>query len=410
MQSGSAHRTVSAVQIDGKTKRSPSQFRDTVTLQSLIAPTSEEEFRARHWEKQPLVIHRASPDYYGDLFTLQDFDESITRGPSYVKTAEATANKQAKHQGATPTVLERVMADMRDGHTLILDGMNQFDPKMKVLCRRLGQETGYRFQTNIYLTPPNGKGFKAHWDNHDVFVLQVLGSKHWTVEKNRRAVPDKDATIEEDGREFRGDVQNFTLQQGDMVYIPRGFVHAAECGSENSLHITVGVHCATWDELLTSAIRMAVMRDENLRLALPLGFMKEGSDGIVSRALDELRGIATPAFLAQVLDQVRDEVVKKAQLDISGQVVSFFQGTEVALTDQMGARVGLFYTLRKGEETVTLNVGTRSITFPDFFGEALEFALSKPIFSVREIPGDLEDGERVVFIERLMQEGLIVRK
>jgi ribosomal protein L16 Arg81 hydroxylase len=32
-------------------------------------------------------------------------------------------------------------------------------------------------QTNIYLSPPNAQGFGTHFDSHDVFVLQVAGSK-----------------------------------------------------------------------------------------------------------------------------------------------------------------------------------------------------------------------------------------
>ena len=38
------------------------------------------------------------------------------------------------------------------------------------------------------------------------------------------------------------------------------------------------------------------------------------------------------------------------------------------------------------------------------------FALRTPSFSVGALPGDLADVERIVFIERLIQEGLIVRK
>jgi len=390
-------------------EQSPAHFRETVTVQSLLSPVSEEEFRARYWEKKPLIVHRANPGYYGDLFTLEDFDESITRGPSYVKTAEATAKVQAKHRGSTPTALEQVLTNMHEGHTLILDGMHQFDPKLKMLTRRLGQETGYKFQTNIYLTPPNGKGFGAHWDNHDVFVLQVMGSKHWKVEKDRRTLPEKDASTPDGEREFRGEVYTFTLQQGDMVYIPRGFIHAAECGSENSMHITLGVYFPTWDELVIAAVRAAAIGDENLRLALPFGYMKEGGAGIVNRVANEMRNMADPAFLAAVLEQFRDERVTTAPLDISGQVRSFFEGREFRLDDKIGARPGLIYTTRKSDEAVTLNVGTRTITFPGFFGEALDFALTSPGYAVRDLPGGLEDDLKLVFIERLMQEALVVR-
>jgi ribosomal protein L16 Arg81 hydroxylase len=396
----------------GETKpaASPSHFRETVSLQSLVAPVSEEEFLARYFERKPLILHRQNPGYYGDLFTLEDFDNSVTRGRGYVKTAEATAKKQAKHHGSGASALESVLTDMRDGHTLILDGQQDFDPKLGPLCRALAQQTGARFQTNIYLTPPNGKGFQPHWDNHDVFVMQVLGSKHWKVEKTRRTLPEKDATIETEGREFRGDVHSFTLQQGDMVYLPRGYVHAAECGAENSLHITLGMYPSTWDDLLLATIKAAIQGDDSLRLFLPYGHMKGDGAGIVKQVGEILHRVADPAFLTQVFDRFRDESITKMPLDISGQIAAFFQGKDFALDDVISPRPGLCYTIRKRAEGVTLNVGTRSITFPDFFGEALEFALTASSYAIRDLPGDLEDEERLVFIERLIQEGLVVRK
>ena len=83
----------------------------------------------------------------------------------------------------------------------------------------------------------------------------------------------------------------------------------------------------------------------------------------------------------------------------------------MTLDDRIGRRAGLYCTTpyARRPETVTLNVGTRSITFPDFFGEALKFALEKPDFAIRDLPGDVDDEERLLFVERLMQEALVIR-
>ena len=410
MQSGNANLSLAADSSGTKTD-TPAlpPIYQRGTLQSIVSPVSEEEFRARYWERAPLIIHRGDPDYYGDLFTLQDFDRSIRGGTGYVKTAEATAKKQARHQGTGPAVNERVLTDMRDGHTLILDAMQEYNAKLGQLCRMLGQETSYRYQTNIYLTPPQGKGFMPHWDNHDVFVLQVLGSKHWKIEKTRRVLPSKDGTIEDEGRELRGDLHEITLQQGDLVYIPRGFVHAAECGPESSMHVTMGIYPNSWDDLIMAAIKAATLQDDNLRLALPIGYLKRDGAGIIKRVVNVLRNSANPEFLAQVLEQFSNEVVQKAPMEISGQIASFFQPKPLSLDDRLGGRPGLFYRIRPQEEAVTLLVGTRAITFPSFFGEALKFALETPGFAARDLPGDLEDEEKLVFLERLLQEALVVR-
>jgi ribosomal protein L16 Arg81 hydroxylase len=404
MQPANTHRAVAAIEADGET----APFHESVTLQRLVAPISEEEFLARYWEKKPLIIHRENPGYYGDMFTLRDFDEWTVGGRGYVKTAEATAKVQAKHQGAAASALERVLADMRDGHTLILDGVQDFERKLGQVCRRLSVETGARFQTNIYLTPPGGKGFTAHWDNHDVFVMQVMGSKHWKVEKNRRALPGREASMESD-REIQGEFYSFTLKEGDVLYMPRGYVHAAECGSEASMHVTMGMYPDTWDQLISAVLKTVVLQDDSLRMALPYGYMKRGEQGMVNRIAEVMRKAANPEFLAQVVEQFRDEIVQKAPLDISGSVASSFRAEPVALDERVRARPALFYRTTPHPEAVTLKVGTRAITFPDFFAPALEFALNTAEFTVRDLPGELEDEERIAFVERLVQEGLIIR-
>jgi hypothetical protein len=230
------------------------------------------------------------------------------------------------------------------------------------------------------------------------------------MEKQRRLVPEKGSSTPDEDREFQGELTSFILEQGDMVYIPRGTIHAAECGSESSLHVTLGIHPDTLDEFLAAAVKAATLRDDGLRMALPVGFLRKGREEIAAKALDALRGMLDRRFLEQVVDQYRNETVKKFPLDVSGQIASHFQSTPLQLEDQIAPRAGAVYTVSPGEESVSLYVGSRMVTFPDFFGEALDFALKTPLYAIRALPGELEDDERLAFIERLLLEGLVVRR
>jgi ribosomal protein L16 Arg81 hydroxylase len=384
-------------------------FLDNLSLQTLIAPFPAAEFRAHHWEQKPLIVQRGRRDYYGDLFTLDDFDAAITRSPGYVKLANAATKKNASYK---PVVqgLEAILADMRDGGTLVLDQLHRTDPKLSLLCRGLGPELGHRLQTNLYLTPPRGKGFTPHWDNHDVFILQVLGSKHWKIEKTRREFPEPWRPMGDEGRELRGEPTSVTLQQGDLIYIPRGWVHAAECGDEPSLHITFGLTPFTFDELLSVAIKAARQRDERLGAALPLGFPGGSGDEVVLRLKAALQQMCDDKFLTEVVDQYRDEVVRTFPLDIAGQVREYFRRRPLTLDDVVGPRRGMVYRIHVEADSVRLNFGARCITFLGLFREALEFALNTPAYAVREVKGDLADEERMAFVERLLEEGLVIRK
>jgi ribosomal protein L16 Arg81 hydroxylase len=385
-------------------------FLQKLSLSSLVAPISDEEFRSRYWERRPLVVHRKDPDYYDGIVTLEDFEEAITRNPDYVKIANAATNKNASYKGVVTEGLEAVLGDMRAGSTLVLDQLHHREPKLGLLCRALAAELGHRFQTNLYLTPSNGKGFKPHWDNHDVFILQTVGSKNWKIEKQRRVLPGKNDTMSDEDRELRGDLESFVLEQGDLIYIPRGFVHAAECGSEASLHITLGVTAVFWEDLLYAAVKAAILQDERLRHALPPGFLQAPKDLIVKRLRGTFRELADEAFLSGVVAQFSDELVRSYPLDVSDQIVDFFRPRPLTIDDIVGARRAIVYRMHNGDDTVRINYGARAIVFPSFFREALEFALNRPAYVIREIPGELEDEERIAFAERLLEEGLVVRK
>ena len=141
-----------------------------------------------------------------------------------------------------------------------------------------------------------------------------------------------------------------------------------------------------------------------------MGFLSKGRDEIAGRAMEALRGMLDREFLEQVVDLYRNDIVKGFPLDVSGQVASFFRPASLMLDDQAGPRAGTVYTINTAADSVSVYVGARTITFPDFFGEALDFALKTPRYAIRDLPGELEDEERLAFAERVMQEGLIVRK
>ena len=313
-------------------------FLQNLSLSSLIAPVAEEEFRSRYWERQPLVVHRKQPDYYDGLFSLEDFEEAITRSPDYVKMANAATQKNKSYQSGVSEGMEAVLGDMRDGGTLVLDQLHHREPKLRLLCRVLAAELGHRFQTNLYLTPAQGKGFTPHWDNHDVFILQVVGSKDWKIEKQRRTLPGKGDSMGGEGRELRGDLYSFVLEQGDVIYIPRGFVHAAECGAEPSLHITLGVTGVFWEDLVHAVVTAAVLRDERLRHTLPLGLLQIPEDVFAKRLKGTFREIADETFLRGAVAQFKDELMRTYPLDISDQLVDFFRPRPLGLDDVVGPR------------------------------------------------------------------------
>ncbi len=56
-------------------------------------------------------------------------------------------------------------------------------------------------------------------------------------------------------------------------------------------------------------------------------------------------------------------------------------------------------------ELISVELYGRKISFPSYAGEAVRFALTNPEFTVRDLPGDLDDPGKLVLVRRLIARG-----
>jgi len=110
------------------------------------------------------------------------------------------------------------------------------------------------------------------------------------------------------------------------------------------------------------------------------------------------------------VEEFKDRQIRFSPIDVSGLIADHFQPQPLELRNLVGPRPGIVYRTHADSDSTRLNFGGRTITFPEFFSVPLGFALKTPVFAIGDLPGDVEDQERIVLVQRLMQEGLIVRK
>jgi hypothetical protein len=92
---------------------------------------------------------------------------------------------------------------------------------------------------NAYLSFGRGSALKAHWDEHDVLVVQVHGNKRWRSYGTPVAFPVSNHNAGKDlGTEI---MWEDVLEAGDMLYLPRGEVHEASVEGPHSVHLTIGL-------------------------------------------------------------------------------------------------------------------------------------------------------------------------
>ena len=75
----------------------------------------------------------------------------------------------------------RVIDGYRDGCTVVLQGLHLTDPALARFANNLALELDQPVQLNAYLSPSSARGLDVHFDYHDVFVVQLDGTKRWRV-------------------------------------------------------------------------------------------------------------------------------------------------------------------------------------------------------------------------------------
>jgi len=136
-----------------------------------------------------------------------------------------------------------VTKQLQEGATLILDAIDEIHEPIADLATHLERVLCARVQINLYAGWRTSPGFDVHWDGHDVLILQVSGRKHWKVYAMTRENPLPDDPKTEDPP--KTPVWEGILEDGDLLYIPRGWWHVAVPLDEPTLHLTVGLHRAT---------------------------------------------------------------------------------------------------------------------------------------------------------------------
>ena len=379
---------------------------------------SREEFGSIHWGREPLLSQH--PQGFSDLLSAADVDELVAerglRTPFFrvIRDGQTVAGTTRTAAAGSQRISDLVSPDQvreayAGGATLILNSLHRIHPPLVRFCRALAAELGHATQCNAYVTPPGSQGFAPHHDTHDVFVLQVDGSKRWNVyppvlNLPLTSQPSKalagDAPLVPDGTP---PILSVTLGPGDALYLPRGYIHAAETNEQRSIHLTVGVTATTAYDVVRDVIEL-LTEDETFRRPLPLAGPDEQLAevaGIVARAAERLA--ALPGDAAR--DAVRARVSRGAGPEPLGMLA-----TEDALIafDKESAvrpREGLVWSLTQDASgRLLLGLPDRELSLPGHLGPAMRMLLAR---SCRVTELDLPVDDALVLVRRLLREGVV---
>ncbi len=183
---------------------------------------------------------------------------------------------------------------------------------------------------------------------------------------------------------------------GDMLYLPRGWLHEALTSDTDSLHLTVGVNVVTWLDAFKAALEEC--GDE-------LGFRRSLGSGDPDELVEVLRSRLT----AEAVERRAAEKLARTRPPIRDGQLSQLRALEELDGDTEVERRGtaLVHSSER-DGSIVLTFDGKNLAFPGRLRDELSWLLEREDpFTAGELPGDLDDESRLVLVRRLVREGLL---
>ena len=290
-----------------------------------------------------------------------------------------------------------MLAEWERGATIVLQGLHLTRPAIGVFCRSLEDTLGHPAQANAYYTPRSAQGLPVHHDTHDVFVLQVAGEKRWLVYEPALELPLKDQRY---SAELGGPgevVEDLVLRPGDMLYLPRGWLHEALTSDSDSLHLTIGINVVTWLDAFKAALE---------ELGDDVRFRRSWQSG--NDTVDLVEALRERLSREDVEERARAKLVRTRRPIREGQLQQLRALEELGPETEIERNPTVLADLLERDGGVSFGFEGREVIFPAHArGEVAAIAAADEPFTAAELPGSLDDAGRLVLIRRLVREGLL---
>jgi ribosomal protein L16 Arg81 hydroxylase len=391
------------------------------TLNRILRPMPLDTFFLDYWQRQPLIVARGEPGYFEGLLALRDVDTMIYFGrPAFASAAVAEPGAvridsvvKGNLPGTRPT--EVAAPDLAGlsrmyvgGKTVYVHNVERFWRPVAELCRHLEAALHYPADAGLFLTPQGAQGLPLHYDNEDVLVLQIEGSKHWRVYAPVEPLPLEPRMLTEPREQLGAPLHEVRLDAGDVLYMPRGFIHEAFTADTYSLHVTVGIKVFRWADLLAQALASVSRQDARLREALPPGFLGAGMPHTLleERFRELLMALASEAPFQEALRRLGDEFFAGLPA-LPDQRFADPDAVSINLDTILEKRPELFCRVVEEEDAASIQYPGNQIRGPRRIAAELYFIAGAGQFSARSMPSTLSDDSKLLLLGRLVKEKLL---
>jgi len=381
-------------------------------LSYLISPISKTEFFKTYHEKEALLSKHNDANRFHGLLSIDRIDEIIASTelpPSSLDMVRKEPPIERSYYTFQNGNIDRgaVIRHYQEGATIILPQLHLADEILAKFCRSLENVFSSHVQTNIYLTPGSSQGFNTHYDDHDVFIIQLSGIKKWRLYQKPIDNPYRGESF--NTKDYKaGELQKeFELKEGECVYIPRGLMHdAISVGEKASLHITVGLIVKKWADLMLEALSEVAIRNPRFRRSLPPGFARPGYNNKSAKIyFDELiNEFQKNSNFDKVFEVIKENFIRERTPNLRGSLID--TSSNLPKERLYIRRPNLQAKLKRDELETVIICGGGDLRFELKAYKVLQVILSGEPFSAASL-GDSEDGSTLDMIKKLTAFGII---
>ena len=261
-----------------------------------IGDISLDNFLKNYWQKKPLLIRQAVPDF-NSIISAEEL-----AGLSCEENVESRLLIEKGLDGKTPWQLingpqeESIFSQLPETNwTLLIQEANRHIPQLQELTDYFSFIPNWRFDDVMISYAPENGSVGPHSDQYDVFLLQASGQRHWHIADypttEADLIPDIDCRIL---KTFHSQ-QDWVLNPGDMLYLPPGVLHHGVAVND-CLTYSFGFRAGTNGDLLSGILPYAIesgklnkrYHDPDLKQQSSCGEITDGALTKLEQQLKEL--------------------------------------------------------------------------------------------------------------------------
>jgi hypothetical protein len=367
--------------------------------------TLHPDFLESYFQKDILLgrIHAAPQLPWCDIFSIVRNAFSRKRLRFVVDGVElsgaATEQLDARLAGAELSgVFESILQN--GTCSFVVQGCEAFSPEVQKLTDDIGQQLDCRVSCAAFISPPLSRATDIHYDLADVFAVQIHGTKVWELYKPVDPLPDfEDKKIDiAQGDAVLEHVTTCTLEPGDLLYVPRGWVHNVRNGGElPSVHLSLVAFLDSWMSVFENFAKEALadMRRHKQHAThvtptlLASAMAKPGLDSMLQDFAARMDRLCASPQRAAYLNNCLTHRAQRGRLAGAAVSIDMIAGDAVEI-----AMSGAHYILKADGENVALSTDSeRFIVVPRSLYEAVALP---GVVAVADLTGSGRWGEEAL--------------